>query len=198
MSLYGRTDSNANKTKIENLRNAVPNTDTETIVFVDNTEASLTENKLRGITSPGWWSYRTYTDAAGKTRHKAEHLVFISNPDLNANETQADDAVAADATSIITISVQPTNQSTDDAIAAATFSVTAAIAPDLGVIVYQWQRQTATGTSWTNISGATSASLALTGLTTADSGRKYRVKLTSTAGASEVISDTATLTVTAA
>ena len=198
MSLYGRTDSNANKTKIENLRNAVPNTDTETIVFVDNTEASLTENKLRGITSPGWWSYRTYTDAAGKTRHKAEHLVFISNPDLNANETQADDAVAADRTSIITISVQPTNQSTDDAIAAATFSVTAAIAPDLGVIVYQWQRQTATGTSWTNISGATSASLALTGLTTADSGRKYRVKLTSTAGASEVISDTATLTVTAA
>ena len=198
MSLYGRTDSNTNKTKIENLRNAVPNTDTETIVFVDNTEASLTENKLRGITSPGWWSYRTYTDAAGKTRHKAEHLVFISNPDLNANETQADDAVAADRTSIITISVQPTNQSTDDAIAAATFSVTAAIAPDLGVIVYQWQRQTATGTSWTNISGATSASLALTGLTTADSGRKYRVKLTSTAGASEVISDTATLTVTAA
>ena len=198
MSLYGRTDSNANKTKIENLRNAVPNTDTETIVFVDNTEASLTENKLRGITSPGWWSYRTYTDAAGKTRHNAEHLVFISNPDLNANETQADDAVAADRTSIITISVQPTNQSTDDAIAAATFSVTAAIAPDLGVIVYQWQRQTATGTSWTNISGATSASLALTGLTTADSGRKYRVKLTSTAGASEVISDTATLTVTAA
>ena len=198
MSLYGRTDSNANKTKIENLRNAVPNTDTETIVFVDNTEASLTENKLRGITSPGWWSYRTYTDAAGKTRHKAEHLVFISNPDLNANETQADDAVAADRTSIITISVQPTNQSTDDAIAAATFSVTAAIAPDLGVIVYQWQRQTATGTSWTNISGATSASLALTGLTTADSGRKYRVKLTSTAGAEEVISDTATLTVTAA
>ena len=198
MSLYGRTDSNANKTKIENLRNAVPNTDTETIVFVDNTEASLTENKLRGITSPGWWSYRTYTDAAGKTRHKAEHLVFISNPDLNANETQADDAVAADRTSIITISVQPTNQSTDDAIAAATFSVTAADAPDLGDIVYQWQVQTATGTRWTNITGETSASLALTGLTVADSGKKYRVKLTSTAGASEVISDTATLTVTAA
>jgi len=84
------------------------------------------------------------------------------------------------------------------AAAAATFSVTAADAPDLGDIVYQWQVQAATGTRWSNISGATSASLALTALTTADSGKKYRVKLTSTAGAEEVISNTATLTVTAA
>ena len=79
--------------------------------------------------------------------------------------------------------------------AAATFSVTAADDPDLGDIVYQWQSQTASGTRWTNISGATSASLARTELTTSDNGRKYRVKLTSTAGAEEVISDVATLTV---
>jgi hypothetical protein len=82
------------------------------------------------------------------------------------------------------------------ATAAATFSVTAAA--DSGSVVYQWQVQTATGTRWSNISGANSASLALTGLTTADSGKKYRVKLTSTAGAEEVTSNTATLTVTAA
>jgi hypothetical protein len=198
MSLYGRTDSNENKAKIENLRNAVPNTDTETIVFVDNTEAALAENKKRGINAPGWWSYRTYTDSSGKTRHKAEHLVFISNPDLNANETQADDTIAADATSVITISVQPSNQTTDDLDGTATFSVTAADAPDLGDIVYQWQMQTATGTRWTNVTGGTTDTLALTGLTTSDSGKKYRVKLTSTAGATEVISDAATLTVTAA
>ena len=196
MSLYGRTDSNENKTKAS--RGVGSSSQAKQIIFIDNTEAALEENKERGLNAPGWWSYFTYTDSEGHTRHKAEHLVTIADPEGNSLETQSDDAVAADATSIITISVQPTNQSTDDAIAAATFSVTAAIAPDLGVIVYQWQRQTATGTSWTNISGATSASLALTGLTTADSGRKYRVKLTSTAGASEVISDTATLTVTAA
>jgi hypothetical protein len=83
------------------------------------------------------------------------------------------------------------------AAATATFSVTAAAAP-AGSVVYQWQSQTATGTRWTNISGATSASLALTGLVVADNGRKYRVKLTSTAGAEEVISNAATLTVTAA
>ena len=196
MSLYGRTDSNENKTKAS--RGVGSSSQAKQIIFVDNTEAALTENKKRGINAPGWWSYFTYTDGEGHTRHKAEHLVTIAGPDLNANETQADDAVAADATSIITISVQPTNQSTDDAIAAATFSVTAADAPDLGDIVYQWQVQTATGTRWTNVTGGTSASLALTGLTVADSGKKYRVKLTSTAGASEVISDTATLTVTAA
>ena len=77
--------------------------------------------------------------------------------------------------------------------AAATFSVTASA--DAGSVVYQWQSQTATGTRWVNISGATSASLALTGLTTADTGKKYRVKLTSSAGAEEVISNIVTLTV---
>jgi hypothetical protein len=82
------------------------------------------------------------------------------------------------------------------ATAAATFSVTATASA--GSAVYQWQVQTATGTKWTNVSGATSASLALTGLTTADTGKKYRVKVTSSVGAPEVISDSATLTVTAA
>ena len=196
MSLYGKDDSNTNVTKAG--RGVSASSQAKQIIFIDNTEAALEENKERGLNAPGWWSYFTYTDGEGHTRHKAEHLVTIADPEDNSLETQSDDAVAADATSIITISVQPTDQATDDAIAAATFSVTAADAPDLGDIVYQWQVQTATGTRWTNVTGGTSASLALTGLTVADSGKKYRVKLTSTAGASEVISDTATLTVTAA
>jgi hypothetical protein len=285
MSLYGKTDSAANVTKAS--RGIAASSQAKTIVYVDNTEAALAENKARGINAPGWWSYFTYTDSEGNTRHKAEHLITIAGPDLNANETQLDDAIAADASSIITISVQPTNQTTytpagsitsyalssggttlvgeadevyvltglagsiagtgaaftvtrgsdgavdsvainavgtgfvgtetitilgstiggvdttDDVVvdvlnvgtAAATFSVTAADSPDFGDIVYQWQVQTATGNTWTNVSGATSASLALTGLTVADNGEKYRVKLTSTAGAKEVISNTVTLTV---
>jgi len=265
------------------------------VVFIDETEATLAENKERGLTAPGWWEYFTYTDSSGKTRHKAQHLVAFK--DAPANAADADDNVAADAASAITISAQPANQSAvgpegglltvdtvsaavatrpagtytigasdystdiigggsgatftitvdgtgaatidsidaagsgfvvdetftivgsvfdngtdpagtdgvDDltfdaatvAAATATFSVTAAAAP-AGSVVYQWQSQTATGTRWTNISGATSASLALTGLVVADNGKKYRVKLTSTAGAEEVISNAATLTVTAA
>jgi hypothetical protein len=312
MALYSRSESNEQSLKVLNTteKNSVDKYDHDNTlivdgdstvagaqgyataarrtIFIDDTEATLAENRERGLTAPGWWEYFTYTDADGNTRHKAQHLVAFKDAPVNAADL--DDNVAADATSIITISLQPANQSTvapegglltvdtvsaasagrvagpytittsdystdgtgtgatftitidgvgaatidsidtagsgyvvdetfsidgsvfggtdgvDDltfdaatvAAAAATFTVTAADAPDLGDIVYQWQVQTATGTRWTNVSGATSASLALTGLTTADSGKKYRVKLTSTAGAAEVISDVATLTVTAA
>lgn len=82
------------------------------------------------------------------------------------------------------------------ATAAATFSVTAAAST--GSLVYQWQRRTSTTAKWANVSGANSSSLALTALTTASTGYQYRVKLTSSAGAEEIISNTATLTVTAA
>lgn len=164
------------------------------IVFIDDTEATLTENKERGLTAPGWWEYMTYTDSSGRTRHKAQHLVAFK--DAPANVADADDPVAADEASVITISQQPVNDTADESAGGtADFSVTAAASE--GSVVYQWQYQTATGTRWNNLSGETSASLSLAGLTVADSGKKYRVKLTSTAGAEEVISDTATLTVVA-
>ena len=260
-------------------------------VFIDDVEATLAENRERGLTAPGWWEYMTYTDAAGNTRHKAQHLVaFASAP---ANTADLDDNVAADVASAISISSQPSNQSTRTpagailtvtragtaaagtgtytinsstagivvtnvsggaapaangyeftvsrsggtytvtvvtggsgfaatdtilvkgstlggvdttndltitvatvATAAATFSVTASATT--GSLVYQWQRRTTTGGRWSNISGATSSSLALTGLTTASDSYEYRVKLTTSAGAEEVISNAATLTVTAA
>jgi len=205
MSLYGRTDSGANKTKIENLRNAVPNTAAETIVFVDDTEAQLSENKLRGINSPGWWSYRTYTDAAGNTRHKAELLAFITGPDANANETQADDTIAADVASAVAISVQPASSTSSSG--AGTFTLTTTTTGTPGALSYQWQRQTATATTrWVDITASldsgityadfTTATLAYSGLA-ADGldGYKYRVKVTSAGGTEEVISNgAATLT----
>lgn len=77
--------------------------------------------------------------------------------------------------------------------AAATFSVTATAS--VGSLVFQWQRRTSTTAKWANVPGANNASLALTALTTASTGYQYRVKLTSSAGAEEVISNTATLTV---
>jgi hypothetical protein len=199
MSLYAREDSNAAKTAIENLRNAVPNTATETIIFVDNTEAALNENASRGVTGPGWWSYRTYVDASGKTRHKAEHLVVISNPEANADETQSDDTIAADVASAVTITGQPANATTVSG--AATFTVTTSTTGTPGTLTYQWQRQTATGTTWANVSntgiysGVTTATLTLTGATVSVDGYKYRVKITSAGGTEEVISNgAATLT----
>ena len=204
MSLYDRVDSNAAKTQAGLARGNGAGSATETIVFVDETEAGLNENKTRGISSPGWWAYRTYTDAAGKTRYKAEQLAFITNPEANADETQSDDTIAADVASAVTITVEPADS--DSASGAGTFTLTTTTTGTPGTLTYQWQRQKAGQTRWANVSASldsgityadfTTATLAYSGL--ADDyldGYKYRVKVTSTGGTEEVISHcAATLT----
>jgi len=199
MSLYGRTDATADRDKVALTRGNGSGSSSETIVFVDDTEAGLAENKSRGITAPGWWAYRTYTDASGKTRHKAEHLMVLANPDINANETLADDAIAADVASAVIIDVQPA--ASTSASGAGTFTLTTSTTGTPGTLVYKWQRQTATATTrWVNITASlddgvtyadfTTATLAYSGLAD-DSldGYKYRVKITSAGGTEEVISD---------
>ena len=169
------------------------------VVFIDDTEATLAENRERGLTAPGWWSYTSYTDASGETRHKCEHLVSMK--DAPANTADSDDTVAADVASAITIGTDVANVTgaADPYTAAAAFTITASAST--GSLLFQWQRQTPTGTRWTNVtdagvfSGATTNTLAITGAAKADyDGYKFRVKLTSTAGAEEVISATGTLT----
>ena len=306
MTLYSRSENNAQSLKVLNTteKNSVDKYDWDNTlivngpstvpgsqgyadaarrtIFIDDVEATLAENRERGLTAPGWWEYFTYTDSSGKTRHKAQHLVAFK--DAPVNTADLDDNVAADVASAITISSQPVNRTaytpagsitaytntaattiageadevyvltglagsaagtgsaftvtrtaggaiasvsitavgtgfaaaetitilgsliggvnvTDNLVitvttvgtAAATFSVTAAAST--GSLVYQWQRRTNSTAKWANVSGATSSSLALTALTTASNGYQYRVKLTSSAGAEEVISNTVTLTV---
>ena len=202
MSLYGRTDSNANKTKAG--VGIAASSQAKTVVFVDKTEAALNETRSRGITAPGWWSYFTYTDADGNTRHKAEQLVNIANPDLNSNETQSDDTIAADVASAVTITVQPANSTSSSG--AGTYTLTTTTTGTPGALAYQWQRQTASGKRWTNITANldtgityanfTTATLGYSGLAGATlDGTKFRVKVTSAGGTEEVISDgAATLT----
>ena len=203
MSLYGRTDSNANKTQAGLARGNGSGSVSETIVFVDAAEAVLNENKTRGITGPGWWAYKTYTDGAGNTRHKAECLAFISNPD--GTETQADDTIAADVASAVTITAQPAASTSSSG--AGTFTLTTTTTGTPGALAYQWQRQTANATTrWVNIAADTDTGVTYADFTTAtlaysslgdDSldGYKYRVKVTSAGGTEEVISDgAATLT----
>ena len=191
MSLYGRVDSTANQTAVGLTRGNGAGSATETIVFVDETEAGLAANKTRGITAPGWWAYRTYTDAAGNTRHKAEHLMILTNPEANADETLSDDTIAADVQATITVGTQPADATTSSG--GATFTV-AATCDNSGTVTFQWQKKAAGSTRYVNVSGATSASLALTGQTASEDGDKYRVKLNADVGAPEVISDVATLT----
>ena len=188
MSLYGRTDSDANVTKAG--RGIAASSQAKTIVFVDETEAQLAENKSRGITGPGWWSYFTYTDVSGATRHKTEQMVFITNPD--GTETQADDAIAADVAVVITINTQPVD--TAVAVGAALQLTLAAISTppaDASLLSYQWQKKS--GNRWSNVAGATSTTFDIATYAATDAG-SYRVKINSSNGAKEVISATAVVT----
>ena len=210
MSLYGRTDSNANKTKAG--RGVSASSQAKQTIFIDDTEAALEANKERGLNAPGWWSYFTYTDCEGNTRHKAEHLVTIAGPDLNANETQADDAAAADVAVTITIGTQPANRSgvADGASISGIFTIAASVSAGMAsVINFQWQKKSPTSNRWVNMGvsdngmtfgtglggGEKTGTMNANSIDKADwDGYKFRVKVTSTNGAKEVISDTATLT----
>ena len=195
MSLYGRTDSNANKTKAG--IGVAASSQAKTIVFVDETEAALAQNKSRGINAPGWWSYFTYSDSSGATRHKAELLITLANADTNANETQSDDTIAGDAASSIAIDTQPANASV-----AATNTQAFTVATTVtgaGSATFQWQVSTNGGVDFADVTdGANGTTATYTTAATAagDSGNQYRVKVGTTAGAVELVSSAATLTVT--
>jgi hypothetical protein len=96
---------------------------------------------------------------------------------------------------IVSITSQPSNQTASSG--AATFSVSASVTQS-ATLSYQWQRSTNSGSTFTAISGATSASLALTGLVSGDNGYQYRVVVSGTGGATSVTSNAATLTVASA
>lgn len=165
-----------------------PHADLSSIYGISTAEASDTANKNKGINTPGWLKYTTYTDAQGATRHKAESLVAIASI--------SGDADVLPPVPVITISSQPANTSVV-APATATFSVTAAATLG-GTLSYQWQKQESGAGAWSNISGATSSSYT-TGATTVldDNTDKYRVIVSATLGATSVTSNAATLTVTA-
>jgi hypothetical protein len=191
------------------------------LVFADSTEAGIAANKTRGIWGPGWWLYNTYTDAAGSTRHKAECLAPLTVTAVVAGDDD-DDTIVADVLEVISISAQPVSVG-DGATtlelpsgAVTTFGVTAT-ADQSGTLAYVWQRKLPNATRWVNItgsldggvySGQTGATLSVD--TTAAAGKwgeagsedasvtaydgiQFRVKITTSKGAAEVISDAATL-----
>lgn len=187
MALWGNTDAEGSKPKY------LTDADKAKTFFVSAEEAALDTNKAKGITGSGWWLVNTFIDADGATRYKSECLVAMTVANATSSDA-ADDATVSDVEITITIGTQPANQT---AVAGeATFSVTASV--NSGTLTYQWQKKESTSTRWVNVSGATSASLALTGLTNAaDNGDQYRVVIGSSSGAKKVTSSAATLTVAA-
>lgn len=196
MALYGNTDSNANKTKVEGVRGNGPGSQSQTVVFVDAQEANLAENKARGISGPGWWAFATYSQGS-VTRTKAECLAVISNPELNSAETQSDDTIAADFG--ITIDSQPASASVA-AGAAGQFVVAAVSRPTGGTLSYQWQKSSDGGSTFANesdagvVSGTATNTLDISDVSGLDA-NQYRC-VVSVVGGADVTSSAATLTVT--
>ena len=155
-------------------------------------------SKSRGIKNPGWWLYRTYTDHYGATRHKAECIAAMSVA-AGTSGDMADDTIAADVASSVAIGTQPASSTSSSG--AGTFANLATTTTGTpGTLAYVWQRQTASGKRWQNITASLDTGITYTNFTTATlgytglggatlDGYKYRVKITSANGTEEVISD---------
>lgn len=216
MALWGKTDAEASVpkwfdkySKMDSLATNTPTVPGRQVLFVSVEEAQLEENIKRGFDTPGWWSYYTIEMPDGTKRYKTECLVVIHEPQSTAGDgsyarydggaSVSDDNVAADSTPTpITISVQPADVTGAATPYTGTFGVTAT---GQATLQYQWQRQTATGTTWTNItnggvfSDATTATLTLTAAAKATyDGYKFRVRVSSTGGATTVTSNSASIT----
>ena len=63
------------------------------IIGIDTTEAGIANNRIRGLSTPGWNNYVTYTDMHSGTRHKTETLVVLSG---SMSGDAPDDTVAED------------------------------------------------------------------------------------------------------
>lgn len=173
-------------------------------IYIDDEEAQLEENKYRGLNAPGWWEYTTYTDASGNTRHKANHLVAFA--DAPVNVADADDVVAADVASAISVGTLA-----DVSVAAGnivTFDADAVSTTDAGTLVYVWQRRTSSTGRWVNVTASLDSgiydttsvngelTIAALDVTTDLDGYEFRVKVTNTVGGEEVVSNAAALEVT--
>ena len=76
----------------------VANTSNTTITGQDlpkyvSTAEIVANNRIRGLSTPGWNNYVTYTDMHGATRHKTEPLIVISG---GLSGDAPDDTVAED------------------------------------------------------------------------------------------------------
>lgn len=195
------------------------------LLFVDNTEQAVSANKSRGIWGPGWWKYRTYTDASGSTRHKAECIAALQATAAVAGD-DADDAIISDiASTIALVADWATGVPAITPVAAVGNVVTLSEATHNGVnivvdanaivdagssvlnggtLTFQWQRQKTSSGRWANVTDALDGGTFYTGMApgvpvltilgaqvledAGVDGYEFRVKVTSTSGAEEVIS----------
>ncbi len=159
------------------------------IIFVDLTEAGVSTNRAKGIRIPGWTKYEEFVDAQGTKKYKVENLVAMTVTAGTAGD--AEDVIAGDAALVFT--AQPADATTT--LGGATFTVAAT-----GATSYQWQVRATTGGQYVNVtntgiySGATTATLTITGATSGDTGKKFRCQVLNSTAGSAGTSNVATLT----
>lgn len=110
---------------------------------VDKLEVQNPDVKAKGINSPGWVHYKTWTNTQGSVRHRAETLVAMSK-NFNSNAVPTLQVDAPDDATIpdygVVISAGPTAVKTGNAASpSAIYSVTAAAVPAGPTVSYQWQ-----------------------------------------------------------
>jgi len=136
----------------------------------------------------GDWSLGVaWTNGSNVLKVAYTYITITAGTPSTATYTFAQPAAAATAPAITT---QPANAS---AAAGATATFTAAASGSPAPTV-QWQ-SSSDGTTWTDVNGATSATLTVAGATVAQSGTKYHAVFTNSAGSATT--DAATLTVNA-
>ena len=158
------------------------------IVFVDQTEAQLADNRARGVKIPGWTKITNTIDNAGNPRYRVETLVAMTQTAGVALDA-ADDVLVADVTGN-PITVQPTNQTT--VTGGATFTITVSGTGQ----TYQWQVKAVGASQYVNVpagalasityAGGTTASLTVSGATSAliANGTRVRCQVYNAAGQS--------------
>jgi len=177
------------------------------IYFVDADEATQPSNRARGIKGPGWWAYRSWTNADGSVQHRCEQLIAMGayagatgsgTYQAQTGDNAADDAVVYDATTYI--DTQPTDRTTTGG--GGTSFVVVSSRTGAGSLTYQWQISNDAGATWSNLSnagvysGVALATLVISN-TTGLNGKKYRVICGTSTANDNAISNAVTLTVTA-
>lgn len=96
MPLWGKTDELDSAPKYLNA------SELENAYFVDTDEAKVESNRDKGLKTPGWVTYKTYTDANGNVRNKSEVLVVMKVDATDAGDagvtgnTAVEDTTVAD------------------------------------------------------------------------------------------------------
>lgn len=177
------------------------------IYFVDADEATQPENRARGIKGPGWWAYRSWTNADGSVQHRCEQLIAMGayagatgfgTYQAQTGDNTYDDTNVVDATT--TITVQPTNRTTI-APGGTNFPVTSTATGAYSALTYQWQISNDAGATWSNLSNAgvysgVSTNTLVVSNSTGLNGKKYRVICGTNTANTNATSVAVTLTVT--